>query len=136
MPGQTPLDLGWVNVDPSGDNQFGRPSGQEQIAVLVEVADIAHREEAVSGAVPRLLRCVVIFKLEARHLDVHLTGLVRGTFRAVLVVDPDSRAGPGQSDRSRTFPPPLGTAAAAPASRRAVILVDDRPKPVDHPHFD
>src|ERR1700741_3732611 len=135
MPGQTPLDLGWIEFAPSGDDQFGRPSGEEQIAVLVEVADIAHREEAVSGAVPRLLRCVVIFKLEARHLDVPLPGLVRGTFPAVLVVDPDGRAGPGQSDRSRTLQPVLGTDAGAAAFRRAVILVDDRPKPVDHPHL-
>src|ERR1700758_4756623 len=107
MPGQIPLDLGWIDVDPSRDDQFGRPSGEEQIAVLVEVADIAHREEAVSGAVPRLLRCVVTVKLDAGHLDVPLTGLVRETFRAVLVVDPNGRPGPGQSDRSRTLQPVL-----------------------------
>ena len=62
---QRVLDLGRIDVDAARDHHVALAVAQEQIAVLVEVADVADADEAVAAGLGARLGLAVI--VEIRH---------------------------------------------------------------------
>src|SRR3546814_1827412 len=73
MPHQDILDLGRVDVHATRDDHVAPTVAEEQIAIRVEIADIAVRDQPVALDSRPLLRLVVITKVgheAASHLDL------------------------------------------------------------------
>ena len=70
------LDLGRIDVDPSRDDHVALAVAQEEVAVFVEVTDVADREVAlfVEGLL-RLLFVALVFEVGGTHAHPHGAGL-------------------------------------------------------------
>ena len=108
------------------------PVGEVQVPVVVDVTDIAERAPPpVVVGVRRLHRIVVIFEPEV-GVEPDLAGLTGGEFPAVVIADVE-RAENRHPDGSRVGEPLFGSDRAEPvALTSGVVLVDDRPPPVEH----
>jgi hypothetical protein len=126
------VHLGREDVHAARDDHLGGAPGQEQVAVLVEVAHVAQREEAaaVGGvgllAVPEVLEATGLGRLDVDR--PHPVGR-----HALAVVVPDLDHGPGRraADAARLAQPVLGADEGAAAFGRGVVLPDDRAEPLD-----
>ena len=52
MAEQHRLDLGRIDVHAAGDDEVGAAVGEEEVAVVVDVADVAEREVVAAGRRP------------------------------------------------------------------------------------
>ena len=59
------LDLAWVDVHAAADHHVGRAVGEEEVAVVVEVADVADGEGVVAPRALGLLGVVVVVEPRA-----------------------------------------------------------------------
>ena len=57
---QLGLDLRGIDVDAARDDEVRRAIGEEQVAVVVEIADVAEREVVAAVARGRLVRVLVV----------------------------------------------------------------------------
>ena len=125
----TRLDLGRIDVDAARDDHVDLAVAEEQVAVVVEVADVADGEEARRGGSSSVFSLSLWYSKSAvaeRHVDG--AGLARRQLVAVVVEDADLGARPGAADgaRASAATPRRHERAAALAGR--VVLVD-RPGP-------
>ena len=74
---QDALDLGGVDVGAAGDDQVGAAIGDEEIAVGVELAEVAGGEAAVAEGAAVLLVGVAVAEVHARRLHVDEPDLAR-----------------------------------------------------------
>src|SRR5262249_47745196 len=93
-------DLGRVDVDAAGDDHVALPVAQEQVAVRVQVADVAHGEHAAGARGAGLRLVLVVLEGRGAHAHVDQAGLAGGHVVACLVEHVDLGAGPGQADRT------------------------------------
>src|SRR5580704_13114871 len=129
------LGLLRVDVDTAGDDRERLAVGEEQEAVLVQVADVAEggpgRVRRMLGG-PGLVRVVVVGERDLVALEVDTAGLARGQFGAVVRADPYG-AVDGPADGAR-----LGEPGGAVDGRHAValgagvVLRQDGAPPADH----
>ena len=109
---QHALDLGRVDVDPARDDHVVLAIAQEQVFLVVEVADVADGEEARAAVLLGLLLVALVLEIGRAELDVDGARGTRRAVLALLVEDPDLRVRPGAADRPRSLLP------LARASRR------------------
>ncbi len=134
--GKLGLDLGRVDVHPARDDHVAAPVAQEQVAVGVQVADVADGEQLARPRRPRLLLVLVIGERRRAHLHVD-QALLAGRYLVVRPVEHvHLRALPRQADRPRLAQPLFRRDEGPAALGRRVVLDDDRSQPVDHLPFD
>ena len=114
--GQLGLDLGRVDVDPAGDDHVALAVAEEEVAVRVEVADVADGEHAAGPRGPRLLLVLVVVEGRGAHPHVDQPGSLAGTSSPLGVQHPHlgspatagrpTRAGRSHSCAVMTVPPP------------------------------
>ena len=97
MPEQDVLDLARVHVHAASDHHVDRPVGEVEVAVVVEVADVADGERVVAPGASGLVGVVVVVEAHAPGWsDVDDPGRAGGHRLALLVEDADLGAGPRQ----------------------------------------
>lgn len=92
MKGQAVLDLLRVDVHPAGDDHERLSIGEEQEAVLIDVADVAGGGPGRMRWMlrfPRLVGSVVILERHDLALEVHRSDLAGGHLAPAVVTDPD-----------------------------------------------
>src|SRR6478735_6311817 len=95
------LDLCGIDVDSAGDHHVALAVAQEQIAVLVEVTDVADADEPVTAGVGPCLRPAVIVEIGHRGLaHVDFADFVGTAGTAIVAEDPDDAAFDGAADRA------------------------------------
>src|SRR5271169_3009280 len=126
---QRHLDFGGIDVDAVRDHHVPRAVAYKEIAVLVEIADIAECHEAVAPDLAALVVQAVISEIgNALEPKVNLTHRTRGQGSAIGIVDPDRATGQWPSDGAGLSQRFLGAVDDEGARlSRAVIFVDDRP---------
>src|SRR6266849_2534809 len=101
-PGQSEqccLDLCWINVNPAGNHHVVLAVAEKEVAVLVEVTDIADRDKPVALDIPALLGQPVIGEIgNALQPDIHLANFARRQLPAEFVINADGRAAAWSSD--------------------------------------
>ena len=60
------LDLGWVDVDASGDDEVAAPAIEVQVAVIVEFAEVTDGEPVLVPGLDRLLRVSPVLEAGVR----------------------------------------------------------------------
>ncbi|CKT39602.1 Uncharacterised protein [Mycobacterium tuberculosis] len=132
MGDQEVLRLLRVDVHAAGDDHVVAPAGQEQVAVVVEIADVADGYPAVLVARRRGFRRIVEVFEGVPALEIDFARLVRRQLAAVGAHDVHP-ALYGLADRTRMRQPILGCDQRRPAGfRGGIVLVDDRSPPVNH----
>src|SRR5882724_8864497 len=131
---QSRFDLGRVDVDAAGDHHVAGAVADKEIAVLVEIADIAERDETVAPDLATLFVLAVVGEIrKPLEPEVDFADLARRQNPAVGAVDAHRAAGRWPSDGARLPQRFLGGVEGGdPGLGRAVIFVDDRPPPFDH----
>ena len=129
------LALGRVEVHPAGHDHVGDPVGDEDVAVGVDVADVAEGEDArCEIGLGRLLRVGVVARAapvgRAEPEDADLAG----RHRLVLLVEDDDLERRARAADRAAVREPLGRVDAAQraALAAAVGLDEDRAEPLDH----
>ncbi len=85
---ERPFDFGRVDVDAAADDHVARPVAQEEVAVFIEISDVADREGLPVERRRGGLRIVAILERSARRLEVDVADLASGQVVAVVVDDP------------------------------------------------
>ena len=125
------LDLCGVDVDAARDDHVGAAVAEGEVAVGVEEADVAEREELAAAALRRLSGIALV--LEGRAgAEVEVAGGTGRAGPAVRVEDVHLEARPGPPDGARVREPLLGGDPDAAALRAAVELVEHGAEPLDH----
>ena len=128
---QNSLDLGGVDVDAAADDHVLGPTGDEQVPVLVEVADVANGEHVPSVRGLRGLLVAVV--AEACHSPVvDVAGLVRAEPVPVVVEDGELDAADRPADGSRLLQPAVGLGDGRRALHPAVGLPQHWTPPLEH----
>ena len=136
---QRVLDFGRIDVDAARDHHVALAVAQEQIAVGVEVADVADADEAVAAGFARAPRpcrdsrnpdtAICRMKISPGSLTSHGSPSGRKIF--------DDAAFDRRGRRCRVSPAPPGRMPHRNAGfGRAEIFVDHRAPPVDHRALD
>ena len=135
MADQHRLDLGRIDVHAAADDEVRAAVGEEEVAVVVDVADVAEREVvAAVGAVGLLGRLVVLEAAGRRRLQVDGADRARRDLGAVVVEDADVVGRVDLADGARLRQPLRRAAPSVPdAFGRRVVLPHDRPEPLDEP---
>ena len=132
------LDLGGIDVGAAGDDHVLGPVAQVEEAVLVEIANVAGRDQA--GLLRRRALGVVAVIGEvgdAARAGDDLADLAIGQGLAVRIDHLDPGLGDGMADRAGMGQPLFGVAIGDHADLgRAVVFVDHRPPPLDHRPLD
>src|SRR6266545_5047781 len=102
-----PLDLARIDVHAPRDDHVDLAVAEEQVAVLVEIADVADGEEAVPAIGGRLGRVALVLEVRLGQRHVHGADLTGGELVPVIVEDTDLAARPGLADRARSLHPLL-----------------------------
>src|SRR5664280_3793273 len=106
---QGALDLGGVDIGPARDDHVDLAVAEEQVAVLVDQADIADGEELADAIAGRLLLVLVVREVTGLHRHVHgadHVGLLDPVAR--VVEDGDLGDRPRLPDGARLEQPLLG----------------------------
>ena len=130
------LGLLRIDVDAARDDHVRLAVGEVEIALLVQVADVADRgPPALVARCGRLLRVVVVLERPAA-LRPHHPRPPRRELAPILVEDV-RRADEGAPDRSAMREPVVGVDRGEQVDlRRRVVLVHDRSEPIDHLRLD
>ncbi|MNV80543.1 hypothetical protein D3C71_1741550 [compost metagenome] len=132
------LDLGRVDVHAARDDHVRGAVADEQVAIGIEVAEVAQRDPAL--AVDGAARGVVVQVGEVRvsrlaHVDQ--AGLARRARLARFVEDAHAGRVDGTARRAGALRGVLGRGHGNHAGlARRIGLVDDRPEPFDHRPLD
>src|SRR5215510_9128084 len=90
VPEDRGLDLGRVDIDAAGDDHVLGAIGDEEIAVIIELADVADAEEPLGiKRIETERHCVQIAADRHRRPDPDLAGLVARKLAAIGVTDAD-----------------------------------------------
>ena len=89
MAEQHRFDLGRVDVDAAADDQVRAAVGEEEVAVVVDVADVAEREVLAPVRAVGLLRRLEVLEPALGRLQVDGADRARGDVACVVVEDPD-----------------------------------------------
>ena len=111
---QRALDLGRVDVHAARDDHVGLAVAQEQVAVLVEVPDVADGEEALQAVGVGLVLVLEYSKSPCAERHVHGADLAGRQPLAVVVEDADLGARPRLPDRARLRQPLLRASRSVP----------------------
>src|SRR6202158_584807 len=98
MSHQDAFDFRWVHVSAAGDDQIGAPIRDEQVAVAVEVAEIAGRKKSVAKGGAVLVLGVAVLEVHARASDVYKSELSRRAGVALFIDDADFMSRPRPAD--------------------------------------
>jgi hypothetical protein len=131
------LDLLRVDVDASGDDRVVLPAREEQVAVFVEVAEVADGERVVPPRGSGLALVTPIPEpLGPPTPDPHLSHFVGRYLPAVVVQHEELRSGEGGADAAG-FAQPLGRGDARRLSLRRPVELPYRPlgERIDHTPF-
>jgi hypothetical protein len=121
-----------IDVHATGNDDVITPIGQVQIALGIDMANVAHRCPAMLVVRTRSLLGVVVIAQRPRRLEIDQAGRAGRQLLAV-VADDVQRTAHRPPDRSAMRQPFLRRdRAEADALRAAVVLVDDRPPPIEH----
>ena len=128
------FDLGRVDVDAAGDDHVALAVAQEDVAVGILVAHVAHRHELAQPDLAALGVVVVVGEFrEVRALEVDLAHLALLHVAALLVDDAQQGAGHDMAHGARLAQRLLGIVPDHDAGLGgAVVFVDDGPPPFDH----
>jgi hypothetical protein len=121
-----------INIDAAGDGHEGRAVGEVEIAVGVDIADVAHRAHGAVGRtrLSGAVRIVEIFK-RRRGLEPHRARRAGRTSLHIFIEDMQL-AEQHAADGAGMGQPLLAVAGReAQAFGRAIIFVDDRSPPFD-----
>src|ERR1041385_5571551 len=132
------VDFLGIDVDAARDDDLRRTSGEEEIIVLVEIADVAEREEFAAMRARRFLLVLVVAKwIGLVGFVIDETGLALGKLVAVLVHDLHAQQGRPLANAARFSEPLLGRDdEACTAFAAGIIFVEDRAQPFDHRALD
>ena len=132
------LDLGRVDVDAARDHHVALAVADEDIAVGIDIADVARRDEAVALDLGALLRLVVIGEVRiGRDPRIDFADLALRQHAAVIADEAQLGAGRNLADRAGLLQRILGIGEGHRARfGRAVEFVDHRPPPFDHGALD
>ena len=125
-----------IDVHPARDDHEGRPVGQIQEPVGVDVAHVPHRRHCAVGG-SGFGRAARVLKILERigHLEPQRSGLA-GRTGLHFVVQHMQLAGHYAPDRAPVRQPLSAvTGAESHAFGGPIVFVDDRPPPVDHRLF-
>ena len=129
------LDLSGIDVDAARDDHVDLPIAQVEVALLVEVADVAWGEQPVTvgGAALGLVAVIGEVGVSGGAAGDDLAGLPHSEDPSVLVDHLHLRALQRLAHRTRMFEPLSGLQERdRPDLRRAIVLVDHRSPPFDH----
>ena len=135
---QRGLDLGGIDVDAARDHHVALAVADEDIAVRVDIADVARGDEAVAIDLGALLRLVVIGEIRiARDPRIDLADLALRQLLSVVADEAQLRARRNLADGAGLLQRVLGIGEGDRAGfGRAVEFVDHRPPPFDHRALD
>ena len=125
-----------IDVHPAGNDHVALAVTQVQVAVLVEVADVADREQVADARLARLLLALVIVEAGLAHPHVDQAGLAGRHLGAVLVQDLDAPSTATPCRPSRACSATRRSDRRAAALGRRVVLDDDRSPPLEHRPLD
>ena len=113
------LDLGRIDVHAAADDEVRAAIGEEEVAVVVDVADVAEGEVvAAVGAVGLLGRLVVLEATARRGAFRYTVPIVSGArLVAVVVEDADVVGRVDLPDGARLLQPLVPTAPSVPSLR-------------------
>src|SRR6478752_5518653 len=130
---QLALDLGRVDVHATRDDHVGLAVTEEQVALFVQVADVADGEEAVGVVrVVGLGLVALVLEVAGGHLHPHGAGRPRLALLTVVVDDLERRVRPDRADGAGELQPLGRGGERATTLGRAVVLDDRFAPPVDH----
>ena len=135
---QRGLDFGGIDVDAARNHHVALAVADEDVAVGVDIADVAGGDEPVAIDLGAFLRLVVIGEIGiARDPRVDLADLALRQLLSVIADEAQLRAGRNLADGAGLFQRVLGSGKRDRAGLgRAVELVDHRPPPFDHRALD
>ena len=139
MLGQRLLRFGWVDVHAPRHHHVAEPVGDEDVAVGIDVADLAQREEPGLRVRGRcLLRVVRVLDAPTRRIPEEQPALrPRGELLAAGVEDDGRQRWHGPADGARVVEPLLARdGARRPDLGGAVGLGEHRAPPLDHRPLD
>ena len=117
VPEQHRLDLGRIDVHAAADDEVGAAVGEEEVAVLVDVADVAEREVVAAGRRRRSSRapCSTRTRLAAGAFRYTVPIVPRRDLVAVVVEDADVVGRVDLADRARLRQPLVRDRPSVPA---------------------
>ena len=127
-----------IDVDAAGDHHVALAVADEDIAVRVDIADIARGDKTVAVDLGALFRLVVIGEIRiARDPRIDLADLALRQYSSVLADEAQLRAGRNPADGAGLLQRVLGIGEGDRARfGRAVEFMDHRPPPFDHRALD
>ena len=120
------LDLPGIDVLAAADDHVLGPVDQDQVAIFVEVTDVAGVQPAVDEGLRGLLRPVQVATHHVVALDDNLAGLTVGDRAACLVDDPDGLPGQRQAHSPRFAGTVQRVDRTRACSLRKPVALDDR----------
>ena len=129
---QDAFDLLGIDIYAAGYDHVVRSVVQEEVAVGIEVADIADREEVTQARLLGLLFCLVVLEGTPGHLHIDRAALARRQFFAVFVHDDHFGVRPGPTYRARVLLPFVRGSDRASALCCGVVLPDHVAPPIKH----
>src|SRR5438105_9927496 len=135
---QRGLDLGRVDVDAARNHHVALAVADEDIAVRVDVADVARGDEAVAIDLGTFFRLVVVGEIRiAGDARIDFADLALRQFLSVIADKTQFRSRGNLADGAR-FPQRILRSGKGDRTRlgRAVELIDDRAPPIDHRTLD
>src|SRR3984957_17691811 len=135
---QRGLDFGRVDVDAARNHHVALAIADEDVAVRVDVADVARGDKTVALDLGALLRLVVIGEIRIiRYPRIDLADLALRQHPAILADEAQFRARRYLADGAGLLQRVLGIGEGHRAGfGRAVEFIDHRPPPFDHRALD
>src|SRR6266487_1737039 len=121
------LDVPGEDVEPAADDQVLLAVDHPQVAVLVEVADVAGMQPAAAQRLRGRLRRVPVAEHHAGGAAADLAALAEGDLAVVLVQDADLIARQREPDRAELAPPRRRAGDDRARLGAAVALTDLQP---------
>ena len=135
---QRGFDFGGIDVDAARDHHVALAVADEDIAVLVDIADIARGDESVAFDLGALLRLVVIGEIRiACYARIDFADLALRQNSSIVADKTQLGARRNLADRARLLQRVLRIGEGDRAGfGRAVEFIDHRPPPFDHRALD
>ena len=132
------FDFGWIDIHPARDDHVPLAVVEEQIAIGIEVADVAASDETVDFDGAAVIVAAVVVEIGiGRQSRVDFAADPGRLFATLLVEDLDRAAGSDTTHCSRPRKPVLRSADGGDAGfGPAVGFHEDRPPPGNHRPLD
>src|SRR5947209_3163012 len=105
MLGERALHFGGKDIGPAGDDHVAAAIGDVEVAVLVEVTDVAGGPETVWRRGQQRRATEIVVSRAHRRTQIHLAELARPHRPALLIQDPDLGVTEAATDAARVRQP-------------------------------